>query len=121
MPRFYRAFFRSDDNKSANVNMDLLLGEDRKVPQKVPCFGFWGQLHTRELMPFVYEAGQLDFGDYEDENDRQSTPYDPGTRYGTLDLADRIIAVEEQFVLVYCNERWSLTLQRLTDVTLLEM
>jgi len=119
MASFYRAFFRSDDGNYGNVMIDLLLDERRRVVSRVPLFGFWGKLNTRDLMPFIYDNDVLDFGDYVDEDNPSSTPLNRNERFADFGLADRIIAPGERFTIIYDGDDWALTLEKLSDIATL--
>lgn len=117
MTKFVRAFFLSDDgDDTSNVLIDLLLGEDRKVISRVPLFGFWGKLNSTEVWPFIYQNGTLDTGDQHDPADPESTPCPPADRYISFDIDDRIIALNEGYLLRYGGETWRLVLEKITDI-----
>ncbi len=112
MKRFYRAFFRAEDDPSSNVNIDLLLDDRRHVVKGVPLCGWWGILKSHSVWPFVAVDGELDLGD-----DGKMPVLSRKDRFATLDLMDRIIAVGEGFTLLYNDQRWVLRLEKLTDIT----
>lgn len=112
MSRFYRAFFRCSGDRTSNLTLDILIGENRHVVPRVPVCGWWGILKSNEVWPFVMlSEGKIDFGNTDGE------PVEDIHRYGKIDIHDRIIATGERFLLEYDKQRFDLTLEKLTDIT----
>lgn len=112
--RFYRAFFRAEDDAASNLMLDILIDEHRKLVSDVPLCGWWGILKSHSVWPFVLLGDRLDLGD-----DGEVPVLPDKERYAQLDIEDRIIAVGEFFTLLYNDQRWTLRLERLTDITAL--
>ena len=117
MKKFYRAFFRSINDRSQNLTVDLLLDDRRRWCERVPTGGWWGRLNSNDIWPFILKSdGDLDFG--ADDEETAEDDYDSSYRHGSLDLGnDQIIAVNEQYSLYYRGALTYLILEKLTDVT----
>lgn len=116
MAQFVRAFFHCEYDESANVMMDLLINDSRKIIPSVQMFGFWGKVSSSELWPFVFHHDELDFGEQCDPNDPDDKRLPREERYGDLDIADRIIAEGEKFTIRYLGQSWDLKLTKVTDI-----
>ena len=106
MPRFYRAFFRCITDQSANLTLDLLLDDNRRLVDRVPTSGWWGHINGSDVWPCILKpGGTLDFG--ESSNSQE--------RYGEIDLDTRLIVQGEQYELTY-QRSYSVILEKLTDI-----
>ena len=111
MYQFVRAFFKSDDDPTGNLVLDILLDEKRRWVEKVPGGGWWGLYKSDDLWPLILkEGGNLDFG----QNER--TEESDAPRYASIDICDRILIEGEKFWLDYVTLR-PMTLERLQDIT----
>lgn len=112
---FLRLKFQCASDRYADLMVDVLLDEgSRHWVSSVPTAGWWGQIDTEEVWPFVLQsAGRLDFGS------DHTAPPTAKERFGWIDLEDRIIAEGESFTLEYGEESWQLKLAHLSDITAL--
>ena len=110
MIKFYRAFFRCQNEEGSNILADFGLDERRKLPSNVPFFGSWGRLNSRSIYPFVLQNGRMDFGDETDSE------LDHRSRFADFLIADEIVAVYEVYLVSYLRHSYLMRLECLTDV-----
>ena len=89
------------------------MDDRRRWVTDVPACGWWGNLTSNNVMPFVLLKDKLDFGSYLDEETGEATSY--SDRYGTIEMSDRLLAPGEEFVLNY-DYTYNLVLEQATDI-----
>ena len=67
-------------------------------------------MNSRSIYPFILQNGRLDFGD------EIESGTDHSSRFAIFEVADQIIAIDDTYILTYCNHPYQMKLERLTDL-----